>query len=189
LFGSSALCSELEWQHKKPGHNSTGQVQLKDASGNIVDVNNSGYIGLNSTSSPTVLSLSVEVESGSVDVLYDVNETPTLSNYRATLSEPLVVGQSYEISGYYHRTGGSSSANRDLYQCVPVSTEPSIITYTGGGQTFKLSSSCTGKNSRFVRSDVFRVTSHTTIDGDTGGGNFNTYYGYTMTQIVQVIAL
>ncbi len=171
-----------EWNYKKPSYDPTGTAQLKILDGALKNVSNIGQGGVQSSSSPTVLSVSVGGASGKE--LYNIAVTPAYGRYRAILSEPMVVGEYYEITSFYERTGGSGS-NYGYYRCVPVRYGSRLIQYTGPGQTFRSSSVCsTSSQGEYVQTSNFTIVNSTTIDGY--GSEWNEYYGYDNHNIATV---
>ena len=174
----SDLCLSAEWSHNKSAFDKHGQVTLKDAEGNVWSENNEyGYKGFGTTSSPTVLNITV----GSSDTIkiYDLYKSPPTSNYIHNLSEPMKIGQLYEISGFHHRTGGSGSSS--VNECVPTWDGKRIIKYTGPGQTFRIASGCKNQEGKgFISSSDFVIVNDSRIENVNSydATNYNEYYGY-----------
>ena len=66
LFLAISLCAAghaaaAEWQHTNPDFDRTGQVTLKTLTGVTSQLSNTGQQGLQSSASPTVLSISMPV--------------------------------------------------------------------------------------------------------------------------------
>lgn len=94
-YTGSALCAE--WAHKKDTFDKRGQVILKDAAGNTWGQNNDqAYVGLSTTSPPTVLNVTVNVGEVSIPTAKEEEVTfsasPFASNTRRTTLSEYFVG-------------------------------------------------------------------------------------------------
>ena len=149
LFLAISLCAAghaaaAEWQHTNPDFDRTGQVTLKTLTGVTSQLSNTGQQGLQSSASPTVLSISMQgatprdaisigehVYSFNGDGGFTVNSLHSFkSKYSFTTNPVFPLVNSFNVYGAV--TASTSSYICDAYNGIGKELEQSTSAYAGG---------------------------------------------------------